>query len=347
MNKSKKLSASSHPLLSRNAAFTNLIVYVDGITRSGKSLLGPVIASFDGVEIEHVEEIFEYVGLLHRWGKISHDAAIATLRLEADLFMYNSLIGRNSNFRLNDHSGVLNYPEPKIYYSRLTCPEGKAVLDRLDQEHLIFQNQTHDQLLNLSLHHEAFGDRFRMLEMIRHPIDLIDSWMRRGWGNRFGNDPLAFTYTFDFKGTELPWYSAGWEQDFLQASEYGRIVRMIDLLWGTGIQAFNNASLKARQAVFILKFDDITSNPLEITNELARFLHTVFSEQTNETLRRERCPRTLDYAQRDKLRESISTQLDEYACKAVDSLITSYSIISSGTHTVLPKYISPWNSKHK
>ena len=68
---------AEEPALSRGAHFSSTKVFVDGLTRTGKSMMGPILASFARVEIERVEEIIEYIGALHRMGKISQDAAVA------------------------------------------------------------------------------------------------------------------------------------------------------------------------------------------------------------------------------------------------------------------------------
>jgi hypothetical protein len=113
------------PTLSRDSLLADAVVFVDGIARTGKSMLGPILASFDRVELERMEEIFEYVGTLHRLGKIDREAAVALLKLECDMHLYNSSIGRNVNFRFGDHSSVWRNPNRLRYFKRLFGKQGE------------------------------------------------------------------------------------------------------------------------------------------------------------------------------------------------------------------------------
>ena len=44
-------------ILKRNVSLVNKIVLVDGQGRSGKSLLGPILGSFDSVEVEVINNV--------------------------------------------------------------------------------------------------------------------------------------------------------------------------------------------------------------------------------------------------------------------------------------------------
>jgi len=324
--------------LVRRATFDNPFVMVDGLTRTGKSMLGPILASFERVEIERVEEKFEFVGGLARLGLLNRHAAISLLRLDADILLYNGLIGRNTNFRYGDHSGVMNYPSPRVYYERLTQPEGQDVVRRIQEGKPIFQNQTHDQLMNFRLFHDAFGSRLRMIQMLRHPVDLIDSWYRRGWGTRFGNDPTAFTHCIEFEGQDLPYYAAGWEHEYRRASSIGRVVRMIARLMSACRDEYKMLTQTQRGQIYFLRYDDFVVDPWPYVESVAGFLGTVVSDFTTDTVRRERCPRPAPTEKRAELSGRILSQLDSYEVVLVRDLQQHYEAMVSGIalpfHTV-------------
>ena len=163
-----RISAANKTALARSVHLTDTVVFVDGIVRTGKGMLGPILSSFERVEIERYEEIIEYVGVLYRMGKIERDAAIVLLKTQTDTHLFYSMIGRNTNFRFSDHSSVWRNPTPLRYFRRLVARDGDAVVQRVNRERPIYQNQTHDQLANFGLYYEALGDRLRIVEMIRH-----------------------------------------------------------------------------------------------------------------------------------------------------------------------------------
>ena len=51
----------NEPELYRQLYYTQPIVLVDGITRTGKSMLGPILTSFQRVELERMEMILELI----------------------------------------------------------------------------------------------------------------------------------------------------------------------------------------------------------------------------------------------------------------------------------------------
>jgi hypothetical protein len=271
------------------------VIFVDGITRAGKSMLGPILSTFEGIELERMEESIEHVACLYRMGKLSRDAAIAAVRLQADRYLYESLIGRNTNFRFTDHSGVWRSSHPWRYLRRLWMNDGPAVVARLRAEHPAFQNMTHDQLANFELHDEAFGERLRMLEMIRHPVDLADSWLRRGFGtNRYGQDPLVFSFCIRYEGQDLPYYVAGWEEAYLRASPADRVIRMIAKVWDDNQTAYARLRPEQQQRILFIPFEEFIRRPLPYLRVVERRLARRMTRATLMTLRRQRRPHPID-----------------------------------------------------
>ena len=102
-------------ILKRNVSLIYKIVLVDGQGRSGKSLLAAVIGSFDSIQVERIEPIYEYIALLDNLKKIDRDAAVQIIQLRADMHLYESMISRNTNFRLRDQSSIFNNPRKCSY----------------------------------------------------------------------------------------------------------------------------------------------------------------------------------------------------------------------------------------
>ena len=315
--------------LSRDKHIAPTVVFVDGITRSGKSMLCPVLSSFERVEIERAEEIIEYVGALHHMGKLEREVAVTLLRMETDMHLYNSMIGRNTNFRVHDHSSVWKAPNPWRYIRRLFAPDGQAVLQRVAGERPIYQNHTHDQLANITLFDEAFGSRLRMLHMIRHPVDLVDSWMRRGWGSRFGQDPLALTFCIRHGEQELPYYALGWEAEYLAASPLGRILRMIARLWADNLRAYTGLTSAQRSRVLIIPFEEFVQRPKSHLAPIATLLDTRVTQATAAALKRERCPRPYSLALRQRRHTQLEQQATHEERAMLARLIDEYEALAS------------------
>ena len=49
---------------------------------------------------------------------------------------------------------------------------------------------------------------FKIIEIIRNPIDTVYSWYTRGLGTRYGNDQRIFTLLIKKQKNIFPWYNA-------------------------------------------------------------------------------------------------------------------------------------------
>jgi hypothetical protein len=310
-------------MLSREAGIAQRVVLVDGIARSGKAVIAPILSSFKNMEILRVEETLDLTGWIYAMGKIPRDAAVALLRMKTDINLYNGMIGRDTNFRFSDYSSVWKNSNPWRFVRRLRAKEGEPILQAARQYNPIYQQTTHDQLGNIHLFIDAFGSQFRNVQMIRHPVDLVDSWMRRDLGNRFGVDPLAFTICFRHQGHDLPLYASGWEDAYLSASPAGRCVRMIEWVWDRNQRAYLSLNESQRKQVFFIPFEDFVERPLVHIVPLAQFLGSATTGRTNSALKRQKCPRTLH---RDvmKKEQSIESQVSTEEMAIMKRLVDEY-----------------------
>ena len=95
------------------------MVMIDGPPRVGKTTLIKILEGLERIELERIEEIYDYVGFLFGLNKIDHDAGIALLRAFADIHIYNLYLGRNINARPGDHSSIFKSGQPFKYLRRL------------------------------------------------------------------------------------------------------------------------------------------------------------------------------------------------------------------------------------
>ncbi len=317
------------PVVSHALNVTPTVVLIDGLTRSGKSLLGPVLSSFDRVEIERLEPDVEWMGDLAHLGRVERDAAVTFLRLTVDRLFYEGLIGRNTNFRFGDHSSVWRAPSRWRYFRRLLLDERLPLLDRVANERPIFQNMVHHQLMNLPLYAEAFGDRLRMIEMVRDPVDLIDSWMRKDKGALIGNDPLISMVFIERGGRELPWYAAGWEDEYLAASPLDRVIRLIATKWRLSIDAWRAADETLRSRLLMIPFEDFVQRTGDYIDCLGSFVGTRPTRRTAAMLRSQRCPRLYERSKRDERLLRFRRDAGPTARAALDAMVGEHGQVAT------------------
>ena len=85
------------------------IVFIDGLTRVGKSLFSGIIPSFKNIEHLDFAAEFELYMSSYQFKKIKFDCLRSHIHKYFLEKAYNKLISRSVNFRPNDQTGIENY----------------------------------------------------------------------------------------------------------------------------------------------------------------------------------------------------------------------------------------------
>lgn len=270
------------------------MVMVDAIGRSGKGMLAHVLSSFERVEKQHNLDVFEWVGILWRFGKITKDAAITLLRFEGDTRLYNAFISRDVNFRMTDDTGVFKNADPAKYFKRLFTDGGAEAVERCLTEKAIMQTCIHDGLRNTELYFDAFGERLKIVYITRDPVSLVYEWNRGDFGRRIGSDLREFQLTVKWGDGVVPYTAIGWEDEYLSLAPHDRVIALINRHFDLNLNRYSNLDNKIKEKVLIVNFEELVTDPMPTCNRIAKFLGTQITPFTEEILRKERCPRTLD-----------------------------------------------------
>jgi len=277
----------------REARIADKVVFVDGVSGSGKSILGPILASFDRVERYRLDCVYEHVAVLHKFGKIEDDAASVLLRLHLDEALYHSMISREVNLRPFDHTGFLNNPFKLRSLGRLFMKDGLAAVERINRTRPIFQVNCHQMFPAIRLAFLAFGERVRAVEMVRHPLFVVHHWVQFGM-ERYGADPRDLTLWIKSPaGETVPWFAHGWEDEFLRLPAVDRAIRTVYWLSQQRETVVAQASEAERRQILFIPFERFVTDPWPFLRELEEFLGAKTTPTTRRVLRRQRCPREI------------------------------------------------------
>ena len=291
MRKTNKFEYNTHENIARN------IIFIDGITRSGKGIFHGIIPSLANVEHFYVLNLLEQVIPAVSFASMDVPYARALLRTQLNEVAYNTLLCRNTNFRRQDETGIFNYKNPSVYLRRLKRKDGDEVVRELRKKKIFFPFKTHDMLVNLE-HLNSMDINYYMLALFRHPIDVSYSWWKRGWGRRFGKDPRAFSISIDYKGEKLPWYCAGYEKEWLALNPVERCVRTVTDLIKRSVTQYKKAPNKSR--IHLLTFEDFKENTREEMKKIYSFLNTGPTVHTARFIKLANCPEKLKTHERKK-----------------------------------------------
>ena len=275
----------------RNVHLAETVVFLDGLSGTGKTMMGPILSSFDRVEVQRMDHTYDYLCTMQFLGQIEPEAVVTLLRLHTDLVIYNAMLGRESNFRWKDLSGVLNNPRGWRYLRRLLYPDGAPVIERIKQDRPVLQIHIH-QLLGIAQPlFAAFGERLRYVEMVRHPLYLVDFWL--SWSERFCNVPQDFNLWLQYGEAQLPWFVAGWEERYLASGPMDRTIYIIDSLTRRAEETLGAMDVGTRRRVLVIPFERFVVDPEPYVGRLERLLGTGRTATTPGELRRQKVPRKL------------------------------------------------------
>jgi len=120
------------------------LIFVDGVSRNGKSLFVGILPSLERVEHINVIYLLEQTLPAVSLGILDAQYLKVLMRLYLNELAYNIQIGRNVNFRYTDHTGVINYKDPQVYYKRLSSKEGDTIAEKLLYSDHFIPFKTHD-----------------------------------------------------------------------------------------------------------------------------------------------------------------------------------------------------------
>lgn len=275
--------------MKRSKTITPTVLYLDGLTGTGKTMMGPLLGSFARVELGRFDHIHEHLCALDALKKIEPDAASFILSMYTDLGLYNIMIARETNFRFHDLSGAFSNPNFLRYFIRLFRADGNRVIERINQENPIYQVISHQALPVMELVFRTHQNRAKVVEMVRHPFYLIEHW--ETYIHRHGEDPRDFTVWVDYNGKSLPWFARGWEETYVNLSNFDKCVYTIAHLTKLADKTTESLPEDLRKNVLTIPFEHFVLDPEPYLKQIEALLDSSVTATTRRILKAQKVPR--------------------------------------------------------
>ena len=308
----------------RNNKIVKKLILIDGFLRSGKSMVGPILGSFAGVEIIRSEPILESLPLFYHFDKISRDAAIALLRQELDMKLYNSMISRNTNFRFNDITGVFRNVNSFRYFKRLFFKDGNIVLERIRTERSIFQVEVHDMLQFIDLYFEALGEGLRFIEMVRHPVDLVFTKTGPAFENCLKANPRHWGHLIISKKGEAPHYAFGWIDEFVNETPMNRAIKILKRQTEKARMKYKTLSKNQESQILFIPFEKFATFPYKYLDLISNFIDSEVTGKTKRALKMQKVPRIINPVVKENKMKLIKEKASKECLDILDDLINEY-----------------------
>jgi hypothetical protein len=277
--------------LSRSNTLAEKVVFVDGLPGCGKTLFSSIVSSLNRVELLSYAFEIENTCILHTLGKLPIDAAKAMVDIQVDLKLYNTMMGRDVNFRISDLSSVFQYHSPGKYLKRIASAGDEYVPESIKKE---------SPILNLSVHNliehslpilESSGNKYVFIEVVRHPLYMIRQ-EALNMGNLLGST-RDFSIYYSYNNDELPYYIKGWEKEYYSSNPVERAILFFDKLTRRTEKAKSGILKKYKDRILTIPFESFVLNPHPWLERIENYIGSNSSTVTNEIMKEQNIPREM------------------------------------------------------
>ena len=278
-------------ILSRKAHLAEKVVFVDGLPGCGKTLFSTLISSMDRIELLSYTYEVEHICALYYLDKIPIDAASTMVRMQTDLKLYNTMMGRDVNFRPTDLSSVINNHNPSRYFERLFGLGDEKLPEIIKKERPILNFAVHNLLSYSEPIWQALRDRCVFIEIVRHPLYMVRQQALNM--SHLLEDVRDFTVYYSFKERELPYYVHGWEKNFIKSNSMERAIHLIDKLNHRTKIARKKLKEEYQAKIITIPFELFVLNPEPWMQKIADVLGTNILDSTRKVMSEQNVPRNM------------------------------------------------------
>ena len=145
----------------------------------------------------------------------------------------------------------------------------------------------HDVLINPKLLLEFFK-KSKIIFVDRHPIDLIDEWIKKKYSTNFFGNPRNVTLSFNFKGKNYPhWCLKNLRNISKKKNIYEKTILSLSALVLKQKEVFKNLENKYKNRVKIVKFDNLAVNTNNEVKKISKFIDTKISSHTKNEIKKQ------------------------------------------------------------
>lgn len=313
--------------LIRNNTYNHDIIYTSGLSGSGKTLIARILGCYDGVEKQLEDEIVNIINELHWFNKISEETAIYFLRTVIDRRIYNHMLCRRINFRWLDTSSIFHYPYPLDYFKRIFLYEKhrEDINEFISSKNPAFNNMMQNGLTHMKLHLKAFDKRIKLIYILRNPMEVIYGINQRGFMNRMGKNPTNTLITLKYKDNLIPAQMMDWKNEYSDLNPLDKAILWVYFLIKSDFDSYEKLPEYRKKQVIFIKFDEFVTNPFPICMDIEDFIGRKMTWKIKHFLKREECPRRLDYKDRIKKGKYIRKHMDKESIDELEGLIYRYN----------------------
>jgi len=265
------------------------IIMVGGLDGCGKTLFSPIISALYRVELSTYSYEIEHYCSLYFLQHLSLHSASTLIRMQSDLKLYNTMMGREVNFRPSDLSSVQKYHNPAQYFERLFQPGDESIPDIINQKKPILNLIIHNAFFISDPIWNALGDRCLYVDVVRHPLYMVRQ-QQLNMQNLI-EDVRDFIIYYELEGKTYPYWAKGWEDLFDKSSDIEKSIHFIDQMTQSFEKAKKVLFKKYKANILTIPFEPFALNPEPWVEKIANLLNTNITDSTRKVMSQQNVPR--------------------------------------------------------
>ena len=269
--------------ISRKQQLLHKVVVVNGFPGCGKTMLSPIIATFDHVEIMQFAFLIEQMCELWGINRIDSDVAESMIKMNADLLLYNVMMGRQTNCRPSDQSSIFKH-KPIEHIRRMLSPGDKSILKIIQEKKPILHLTTHMLLPATPLLYKALGDKLIFIELVRHPLYMI---IQQEKNFEMFDGPRNQHTRFMHDEKEHNFFSYGREMKFDTNNSFEKAIHSIDWYYSKLFSKNYDVSVE------LVPFEKFVKSPDDFMNKFSAILGSPLTKSVKKEMSKQKVPRKL------------------------------------------------------
>ena len=183
----------------------------------------------------------------------------------------------------------------------------------------------HDPLVNPELILNSFP-KSKIIFVDRHPLELIEEWMKKKYSNNFYKNPRNVTLAIKYKNLNFPyWCKRVITKMYKARNGYIKTIYSLSELLFFQKKNFDKLSINLKKRVYLVKFDELVQNTnLEIKN-IINFLNCKISEHTRNAIMKQKGNRKINHKIRERKKREILKHLDKETLRLFNQLEKNYN----------------------
>ena len=136
---------------------------------------------------------------------------------------------------------------------------------------------------------KSLGDKVTILEVIRHPLYMLIQQTLNF--ERLQNNPRDVQINISYNNKELPYYTYGWEELFLDSNSVERAIYTMNHCINFTQKAKNFPLKKYKDQVITIPFENFVLNPDQYVNKITEAIGVKHTRITKKTMKKQKVPR--------------------------------------------------------